>query len=89
MTTIFIDSFSGNIMQLDKKDRTELNALSVLQEHCTISTFDMTEKWKGRQEVWEFIKELVHKELITEEKGSYPWHRYELTDKGKSLINIS
>jgi predicted transcriptional regulator len=88
MKKVFIDSFSSSIIKLDKKDRTDLNVLSVLQKDSTISTFDMTEKWKGGQEVWEFVSELIQRELITEEKSSYPWHKYKLTKKGEELISL-
>lgn len=83
----FIDSFSGSIMELDKKDRTDLNGLSALQRDPKISTWDMTEKWKDGQEVWEFVSELIQRELITEMKSHYPWHKYKLTTKGQEFIN--
>lgn len=88
MSRVFIDSFSGGIMELDKKDRTELNALSALQSDPKISTWDMTEKWKDGQEVWEFVKGLERKELISDVKSEYPWHKYKLTKKGEALISL-
>jgi len=83
MSRIFIDSFSGGLLELKRNDRTTINALSVLQKNPKVSTFEMTEKWKQGQEVWEFIGDLIQREFITAIKSPYPWHKYKVTKKGQ------
>ena len=67
-------------MGLDKNKRTVLNALNALQADPKVSTWDMTEKWKGNQEVWSFINELKEDGLIFEVKAEYPWHKFKIND---------
>lgn len=79
---IFIDSFSGALVDLKKPQRTEATALSVLHKHPRVSTWDMSEC------VWvrDLIEDLKHKKLIEELAEPYPWHRYALTDAGLAAL---
>lgn len=78
-----IDSFSGELSDLKKKDRTIPNALHVLQKAPLVSTWDMSESaW-----VRNMVKELEDAGLIRSEHSAYPWLRYSITAKGKAIIS--
>ncbi len=76
--TIFLDSFSGSLMDLPKNKRTKLNAIEALRRDGMISTWDMTEIWKGKKFVFELIQQLKDERIIKELPQGYPWHRYEI-----------
>ena len=79
---IHIDCFSGALSDLKKKDRTLENALRVLSRHSRVSTWDMGElPWMRG-----LVEGLVFKGWIVEFDEPYPWHRFELTDAGRSEI---
>jgi len=80
---IYLDSFSGAVVDLKKKDRTKDNVLRVLKEHPRVSTFDMCEN------VWlcNIVKNLESEKLIKAEKEGYPWHRWSLTKAGQQALN--
>ncbi len=79
---IFLDNFSGSIIELPKSKRNIINALKVLALDSRISTFDFSEY------IWlcNLIDKLKEKEYITEIDSAYPWHKYQLTDKGKHKL---
>lgn len=81
---IHITSFSGGASDLKKKDRTVANLILVIDRAPMISTWDFSDnKW-----LWQLVREAKEQKLIEELKQSYPWHRYQITAKGKDLINI-
>ncbi len=75
---MFIDSFSGGLMNLPKKERTEENVLSLLKDDPLVSMWDMTEKWIGQQHVYEMLYILEDKGLIIQVDQAFPWHRWEV-----------
>jgi len=81
-----ICNFSGDLMDLKKKDRTEENALRVLNKSPRVSTWDMTEKWINRTELWIFLKDWEKRGLIKSVDEPYPWHKYVLTKTGKEVM---
>lgn len=69
---IFLDSFSGDIADLKKGQRTVENALAILGVHPRVSTWDMSEhKW-----LRDLIGDMKKRGLIVEQKAAYPWHSY-------------
>lgn len=80
---VMLDSFSGAIADLPPRLRTPENALAVLAKHPRVSTWDMSEtSWLQR-----LITNLKGEGLIAAvETEPYPWHRYELTDKGRQAL---
>ena len=44
----------------------------------------MTNTW-----LWRLVTEAKKQELIEELNQSYPWHKYQLTAKGKDLISMT
>jgi DNA-binding HxlR family transcriptional regulator len=79
---IFLDSFSGEIADLKRGKRTRENMLSVLARSPLVSTWDMSEYRWLRDE----IANMETDGLITSVDQPYPWLRYELTDKGRTLM---
>ena len=71
----FIDSFSGSIVDIPKRDLTDETALVAITNDPKISTFDMSE----RPDIRIVIKSLMQKRKIKEVVSEYPWHRYEIT----------
>ena len=78
---VFLDSFSGEITDLKRGQRTQENMLAVLAQHPLVSTWDMSEHAWVRNEIANMVKD----ELIVSVEQPYPWLRYELTDKGRAL----
>lgn len=84
-TTVFLDSFSGAIDDMTRKDqRNAIKVLHVLAKHPRFSTFDAT----ANNGIATTITYLFRDEYIVESrpKEEYPWHRVEITEKGKSLL---
>ena len=79
---VFLDSFSGEITDLKRGQRTQENMLAVLAQHPLVSTWDMSEHAWVRNEIANMVKD----ELIVSVEQPYPWLRYELTDKGRALM---
>ena len=79
---VFLDSFSGEITNLKRGQRTQENMLAVLAQHPLVSTWDMSEHAWVRNEIANMVKD----ELIVSVEQPYPWLRYELTDKGRALM---
>ena len=71
---IFLDSFSGSVVDLPKKDRTQENVLEVLKNDPMVSTWDMSENPWLRT----IIANLVLAGEIKPIKSDYPWHRYKV-----------
>lgn len=80
---VMLDSFSGALADLPPRRRTPENALAVLAKRPRVSTWDMSETpWLQR-----LVTNLKGEGLIAEVKTErYPWHRYELTDKGRRRL---
>jgi len=75
---MFIDSFSGSVIELKRDKREPLDILNCLNKDPRVSTWDMSETpWLRKR-----IAILIKDGLIAEKKQPYPWHRYELTSKG-------
>jgi hypothetical protein len=85
-TRVFIDSFSGLLADLKKKDRTPENALRALAKDGRVSCFDRSEfSWLNS-----LVENLVQREFISEDKSEqYPWQRFSLTEKGKEFLENS
>lgn len=71
-STIHFCSFSSDVIDLKKGERTEENVISILKERPKISTWDMSENpW-----LCSLINRLVKSGKIKEEESGYPWHKY-------------
>ena len=80
---IYIDSFSGTAADLPPSKRTPGHVLRALARDPRVSTFDMGEsRWlRG------CIDALVRLEHINPDPAEpYPWHRYDITDKGRERL---
>ena len=87
-TTVFMDSFSGAIDDMTRKDqRNAIKVLQVLANHPRFSTFDAT----ANNGIATTITYLFREEFIveTKPKQEYPWHRVEVTEKGKALMQAA
>ena len=69
---IYLDSFSGSVIDLEGDKRTPENVLSVLREDPMISVWDMSEN------MWlvVIIEQLKREGKIKEVDREYPWHQY-------------
>jgi len=78
---IFLDSFSGDAVDLRGNNRTGKNVISKLLKNPKVSTFDMSEN------MWlvTIIDSLKKRELIIEQDEPYPWHRYKVTKEGRAF----
>jgi DNA-binding HxlR family transcriptional regulator len=75
---MFIDSFSGSVVELKRDKREPADILKCLKKDPMVSTWDMSETpWLRKR-----IAILIKDGLVSEKKQSFPWHRYELTEKG-------
>jgi hypothetical protein len=84
-TTVFLDSFSGAIDDMTRKDqRNAIKVLHVLAKHPRFSTFDAT----ANNGIATTLTYLFREEFIVDSrpKQEYPWHQVEVTEKGKSLL---
>lgn len=79
---IFIDSFSGGVAELTKKQRRDGKAvLRVLLVDQMISTWDMDEG-----DLWRTIEVLTGRGYIKSIPVRYPWLKYEVTEEGKKYL---
>lgn len=77
---IHIDSFSGAVVDLSKKEQGHpFKVLAVLAKSSLVSTWDMSESKNLRSS----IRYLLDNGMLEEVKEAYPWHRFQITDKGK------
>jgi DNA-binding PadR family transcriptional regulator len=75
-----ICSFSGSVADIPKKQRNDLTILKTLQRDGRISTWDMGEGLYG------WIEPLEGNGLIRSIPRSFPFHYYELTEKGLEFV---
>ena len=79
---VLLDSFSGALADLPKRQRTQLDALRTLANHPRVSTWDRSElPWLDS-----LVRGLKRDALIVEIDEPYPWHRYALTDAGHKML---
>ncbi len=79
---LFIDKFSGSLGELPKGQRTTLHALRVLADDPRVSTFERGDGW-----LESLIADLLSQGLVIEDHSEpYPWHRFNLTDKGRAML---
>lgn len=77
-----IDYFSGDAADLKRGQRTSEMVLSTLAKYPLVSTWDMSElSWLRAA-----IDDLKQRGLIESRDEPYPWHRYAVTDAGKSAL---
>jgi DNA-binding HxlR family transcriptional regulator len=77
-----IDYFSGAASELKRGHRGADDVLSVLANSPRVSTWDMSElSWLRTA-----IADLEQRGLIVAKDEPYPWHRYALTDAGRTLM---
>ena len=82
MTDQIVRSFSGALAELPKDQRTDEDALRVLADHPRVSTFD-----RGTQWVESLLQSLIGQGAIAEDlTEQYPWHRFNLTGKGRAML---
>lgn len=80
---IIVDSFSGAVADIPRRQRTPEKILRALDRDPHVSTWDMDEGG-----LWSWIRDLEREGFITSLPCGYPWLQYELTDKGKNLIKL-
>lgn len=84
MNNIHVCSFAASVGRLTPKERKDkLCILRALAEDPRISVWDMDE---GRPRLWRTIYRMVDEGLIVGIYASFPWHKYNLTDKGKAML---
>ena len=83
-TTVFLDSFSGAIEDMKKKDQSDpVKVLSVLSKHPRFSIYDAT----GNLVIAKTLTELYLTGLIVDApKREYPWFEIEITERGKEAL---
>jgi DNA-binding PadR family transcriptional regulator len=69
------------VADLKPRERTQYALLSALARDPKVSTWDME---KG--ELWRWFEGLERDGYIKSVPCGYPWHEYELTDKGREMI---
>ena len=83
ITMIHFDSFSGAVADLSKKEQgVPTRVLAALTKNPRVSTWDMSESRNLRGS----LRFLIDDGKIEELKEPYPWHRFQLTDKGKAEL---
>lgn len=84
MARVFLDKFSGEIVDLPKNQRTELNMLIALKKCPRVSTWDMEQIW-----LVDALSSLIEEGYIEDISSTvqYPWHKYKLTQKGQDYVN--
>lgn len=80
--TIYLDSFSGKAADLKRKDRTELNVLRCLSESPRLSVWDLSELAWLRN----IVGGLRRSGMIVDVDEPFPWHRFQLTEKGRAAL---
>lgn len=77
-----IDSFSGLASNIKPKERNLVTLMHALSKSPLVSTWDMSEERWLRN----LINDALMKEMIVEIECNYPWHKYELTEKGTEFL---
>jgi hypothetical protein len=75
MSRVFIDSFSGAVVDLPKADRTDENILAALSRDPKVSTWDMDQHHRWLQPA---ISRLVKAGRLRTVDAAYPWLKYEV-----------
>lgn len=76
------DKFSGSLGELPNGQRTNLHALRALSDDPRVSTFERGTGW-----LESLISDLLSQGLVIEDHTeAYPWHRFNLTDKGRAML---
>ena len=79
-----IDYFSGDVVDLPKKERTPENVLRVLAKNPMVSTFDMSENYKWLPKITKLLTtEGWAKE---DETVGYPWLKFVVTESGREHL---
>ena len=80
-----IDYFSGDVVDLPKKERTPENVLRVLAKNPTVSTFGMSENYKWLPGITNLLEEKGFVQDETKTVG-YPWHKFVVTESGREHL---
>lgn len=82
---VCFDSFSGALSDLKKKERTLTNVLAALANNPRVSTFEMAEHYRWMPSLVDW---LIDKGWVVDRSKDegFPWHRYELTDAGRTEL---
>jgi len=73
---------NAKLIDLKKSLRHENGVLYAISINPKVSTWDMSENaW-----LCKIIESLEQNELISPVKEQYPWHKWEITDKGRQAI---
>jgi hypothetical protein len=85
MNNGFVCSFSSKIAELKpRQKRNPILVLSILSKDPYISTFDMSEN-----NLYRTLDELKCLQWVTQiENISYPWHKFEITEKGYNVLKV-
>ena len=82
MSRMHIDRFSGAIAELKPGQRTIPHALRAIATDPRVSTFERGAGW-----LESLIRDMVTQGLMTEDdREPSPWHRFNLTDKGRAML---
>ena len=85
MSRVFVDSFSGAVAELTRKQQADpVAVLRALQRSPLVSTWDL---WESDR-LSDVIRRLKKDGLIESQPKSvgYPWHRFVVTPKGAEEI---
>jgi len=81
---IHICSFSSSVGELSKKDkRNPIKILQALANNPRISTWEMDDDKK--YPLWKILEKMELDGLIVSVGCAYPWHKFEITEKGKTI----
>ena len=82
-TVVFLDTFSGDVADLPRKKRTDIEVLKVLSKSPRVSCFDMVEHTWLRN----IICRLLSKQAVHAVDEGFPWTQYRVTASGKLLLS--
>ncbi len=78
---VHFDSFSGAVADLSRKEQGDPGKiLMALTKNPRVSTWDMSESSNLRSS----LRFLLDNGMIEELEEPYPWHRFQIIDKGES-----
>ena len=83
MSRVFVDSFSGAVAELTRKQQADpVAVLRALQRSPMVSTWDLSGSLDGV--IWQLKKD----GLIEDQSKSvgYPWHKFGVTTKGAERL---
>jgi len=82
-----IDYFSGDVIDLPKKERLPDNVLRVLAKNPMVSCFDMSEHYRWLPGITDL---LVEKGWVKDERDTvgYPWLKFTVTEAGKEHLKM-